>query len=248
MNKTSNMQSGVLLTPDHQEIRYHHYKNGSDKVVIIAHGFFNSKDAVLLKELGTALGTEYDVILFDFRGHGESTGLFYWTAKEYQDLTAVLEYARKLYRKVGVIGFSLGAATSLITAARTNLMDSVISVSAPVSFFKIEYHFWQLNMDRDVLYNITGDGRVGKGVRPGPLWMKKDRPIDVVKNITVPVFYIHGQSDWLIKPSHSEQLYKNTSSPRRVSMIRGGPHAEYLILTHKEHTVNLIREWFKETL
>ena len=240
--------SGILSTADGQQVHYDHYQNGFDKVVIIAHGFFNSKDAVLLKELAAELSTDYDVIVFDFRGHGKSSGLFYWTAKEPQDLEAVLDYAKDKYKEVGLIGFSLGAAISLITAALTDKVDSLVSVSAPLDFAKIEYHFWELDPYFDIFYNVVGKGRIGKSIRPGPFWVKKERPIDIVGKIKIPVFYIHGQRDWLIKPWHSEELYKNTQSHKKLEIIENGPHAEYLILTHKEKTVRLIRDWFKQTL
>ena len=188
------------------------------------------------------------MIAFDFRGHGKSGGLFYWTSKEFLDLQTVLEYAKKQYQKISVIGFSLGAATTLITASKTNLIDSVISVSAPSEFEKIEYRFWELDFENDIIYNLFGEGKHGKGVRPGPWWFKKEKPIDCVGKIKVPIFYIHGQADWLIKPWHSEELFKKTNSKKHLAIIKNGPHAEYLIRKNKEETVNLIKDWLAETL
>ena len=126
-------------------------------------------------------------------------------------------------------------------------MDSLISVSAPADFEKIEYHFWKLDFENDIVYNL-GDGKIGKGIRPGPWWLKKEKPIDCVGKIKIPVFYIHGQADWLIKPWHSEDLYKKTNSKKRLAIIKNGPHAEYLIRKNKKETIQLIKEWFKETL
>lgn len=240
--------SGNLLTSDKQEVYYDHYKYGHDKVVIIAHGFFNSKEAVLLKELGEALSDEYDILIMDFRGHGQSKGLFHWTTKEHLDLEALLKYAHKGYSMVGVIGFSLGAATSIITAFKTDLIDSLVSVSAPTEFEKIEYHFWDLDVENDIFYNMIGKGKIGKGVRPGPFWLKKNKPIDLVPKIKTPIFFIHGDADWLIRPWHSEELYKKTQSTKRLCLIKNGPHAEYLIRKNKKETVHAIKEWFKETL
>src|SRR5271154_3239035 len=104
--------SGYLITSDRHKIYYDQFKADHKKVIIIAHGFFNSKQAVILKDLGGSLNSEYDVVLFDFRGHGQSKGLFYWTAKEYLDLISIVEFASKSYESIGLIGFSLGAATS----------------------------------------------------------------------------------------------------------------------------------------
>lgn len=237
-----------LTTSDGQTIHFDLYKSGHKELVIIAHGFFNSKNAVLLKELGRALEDRYDVLIMDFRGHGESTGLFYWTSKEYLDLQAVVKQAQKDYNKIGVIGFSLGAATSIIAAAEMDEIDTMILISAPSEFGKIEYHFWGLDVENDIFYNLIGGGRVGKGVRPGPFWFKKNKPIDRVEQIKCPIFYIHGESDWLIKPWHSEVLYKKTPTKKRLAIIKNGPHAEYLIRKNKEETVGLIRDWLNETL
>lgn len=242
------METKSIVTEDKQKIYYDHYKNGHSNLIVIAHGFFNSKDAVLLRQLGDELKDQYDTVILDFRGHGQSGGLFYWTTKEYIDLIAVLENVRKDYDKIGLIGFSLGAATSIITAAKVDWVDSVISVSAPTEFEKIEYHFWELDVENDIMYNLIGDGRVGKGVRPGPFWLKKDKPINRVADVKAPIFFLHGESDWLIKPTHSQELFSKAKSKKDIAIIKNGPHAEYLIRKNKDETVKLIRNWFTETL
>lgn len=240
--------SGYLLTSDQHKIYYDHYKNNHKEVVIIAHGFYNSKQSALLKELAQSLTDEYDVIAFDFRGHGKSEGAFCWTSKEYLDLSAVLEYAHSKYNKIGVIGFSLGAATSIITATKTDLIDSLVCISAPTDFDKIDYHWWELDVENDLVYGFIGKGGKGKGVKPGPFWEEKEKPIDLVKKIKVPILYIHGDSDWVIKPWHSKELYKNTSSEKELMIIEKGPHAEYLIRKNKDKVIQSIRQWFEKTL
>ena len=244
----SQIISKSLLTIDGQTIHCDLYQHGHKRLIIIAHGFFNSKDALLLKELGHALSNQYDILIMDFRGHGKSGGLFYWTSKEYLDLQAVVNFAKSFYKQIGVIGFSLGAATSIIAASEIDGIDTVISISAPSEFEKIEYRFWELDVENDIFYNLVGEGRVGKGVRPGPFWLKKDKPIHRIESIKCPIFYIHGESDWLIKPWHSEELYKRTLTKKRLSIIKNGPHAEYLIRKNKEETIKLIRDWLNETL
>lgn len=242
----SKIISESLRTTDGQIIHYDLYCHGHQRLVIVAHGFFNNKDAVHLKELEQALADQFDVLIMDFRGHGKSGGLFYWTSKEYLDLKAVLEHAKSSYKQIGVIGFSLGAATSIIAASEVEGIDTVISISAPTEFEKIEYHFWDLDLENDIFYNLIGGGRIGKGVRPGPFWLKKDKPIQRVERIKCPIFYIHGEADWLIKPWHSEELYKKTRTKKRLSIIKDGPHAEYLIRKNKQETIDLIRDWLGE--
>jgi len=242
------MKKKAVVTEDGQTVRYDLYQNGNTSLIVIAHGFFNSKDALLLKELGRALSNQYDVAIMDFRGHGESPGLFLWTAKEHLDLIAVMNDARANYKRIGVIGFSLGAATSIIAAAKTDLIDSLAAVSGPTEFEKIEYRFWEMDPENDILYNLIGEGRVGKGVRPGPFWMKKDKPIELIDKVKCPVMILHGEADWLIKPWHAQALYDRATAHKKLAIIPNGPHAEYLVRKNKDETVAAIRSWFEETL
>lgn len=238
----------TVITNDKEKIAWQLYASNHAKLIIIAHGFYNSKEALLLKELAQELSSTYDVAVIDFRGHGKSSGLFHWTSKEYIDLLAVIDEVKDSYDAIGVIGFSLGAATSLITASKTDLIKSVIAVSPPSEFEKIEYRLWELDMNLDIKYSLFGEGRIGKGVRPGPWWLAKEKPIDIIATIKQPVYYIHGTKDWIIKPWHSQTLFDKTNSVKKIDIIQDGPHAEYLMLTHKKILCNGIKEWFLKTL
>src|SRR4029079_19104721 len=107
-----------------------------------------------------------------FRGHGQSRGFFTWTAKEHLDLEAVVDLIRPKYHKVGVIAFSLGAAIAINTIGETAPVDSLIAVSAPSSFWRIDYQVWRMGIKENIIYNLFQEGRIGKGVRPGWLWHK----------------------------------------------------------------------------
>ena len=241
-------QAANVLTPDQAKITYDLYPAGKDQLVVIAPGFFNSKDSVLLQILGAELWPEYDVLLLDFRGHGTSQGVFYWTTKEYLDLQAVLDAVKDQYQQIALIGFSLGAATSIIVASQYEHIDSLIAVSGPTEFERIDYHFWDLDMENDVFFNLTGAGRQGKGVRPGPFWLKKDKPVQKIAQVRCPVFILHGSADWLIKPWHAQELFARATSEKELAIIDNGPHAEYLVRKNKSETVRLIRDWLGRTL
>lgn len=240
---------GILLTSDKQKIAYYHYKNNHDKLVIIAHGFYNSKDCILLQSLAQSFLDTYDVFMFDFRGHGKSSGLFSWTSKENQDLNTVLDYLKGKYEKKGIIAFSLGGSIAINVLSEGKAVDSFVCVSAPSDFDKIDYKFWELDWENDVVYTLfSKEGKIGKGVRPGPFWLKKIKPIDSVKRISIPVFYIHGDQDWVIRPWHSKVLYENTNSKKKIEMVKDGPHAEYLMKKFLKQLVTSIKKWFKETM
>lgn len=253
MNKSisqkNNEQFSTLPTDDGKRIAFYHYRGGHSKAIIIAHGFFNNKDAFLFKDIAEAINKHYDVITFDFRGHGKSSGLFSWTTHEPLDLRAVISYAKEMhYLKIGVLGFSLGASVALIEASRNSDIDSLIVVSAPHDFWKINYHFWEYDMLEDLKLNMGKKG-IGKGVRPGNPFLQKIRPIDIVDKISPkPLLFIHGEKDWLIKPKHSKKLFERAGNPKALEIIKDGGHAERIFDVFPQQFENVCIDWFRRTL
>ncbi|MFH1876196.1 MAG: alpha/beta hydrolase [Candidatus Omnitrophota bacterium] len=239
----------TLIAQDGQKISYEHTVNNHDRVVIIVHGFYNSKDAVLLQELKNNLLDVYDILMFDFRGHGKSSGLFSWTSNEGKDLKIVLDYREGKYKKTGMIAFSLGASVAINVLAQGSRVDSLMCVSAASDPDKIDYNFWNLDVKGDLAYTLfTLDGLKGRGFRPGAFWRKKQKPTDNIDKVHIPVCYIHGEKDWVVKPWHSQVLYEKTQSVKKLIFIKNGSHAEYLIKDSKEEFIREVREWLEATL
>ncbi|MCD4779649.1 MAG: alpha/beta hydrolase [Candidatus Omnitrophica bacterium] len=237
-----------VVTTDNQTITFNHYQNGFDRVIILVHGFYNSKQAILFEDMATILSGHFDVIVMDLRGHGGSTGWFTWTAKEYLDIEAVLTYTKRHYEKIGMVGFSLGAAVCLIAASRVSSLQSLISVCSPMSFRHVDFRWWQLGFEENLIYNFFQDGRVGKGVRPGWLWKKKIKPIDIVDRIKIPTLFIHGAKDWLILPWHSLRLYDKACCQKELKIFPQGTHAEFVFRLYREDFTTCLTDWFNKTI
>jgi pimeloyl-ACP methyl ester carboxylesterase len=238
-----------LLTEDSHRIVIRHFRSGHSAAVILAHGFYNNKDTYLFRGIAADLSCALDVISFDFRGHGESSGLFSWTSHEPKDLRAVVAYARECgYPRIGVIGFSLGAAVALIEASENRTIQSVIAVSGPSDFWKIDYQFWKKDMLDDLKLNLGSKGK-GKGIRPGNPFLPKIKPSDIVARISpTPVLFIHGSEDWLIRPWHSEALYQRAQEPRKLEIFKGMGHAERIYDVCPREFMKVCLGWFQETL
>ena len=238
-----------VITEDGKRIALIYLKRGFSKVIIIAPGFFNNKDTFLFRRITEAFSKEYDVIVFDFRGHGKSSDKFSWTAHEQKDLQAIIAYAKdNHYAKIGVIGFSLGAAVALIEASNYHNIDSLIAVSTPVDSKSINYHFWEKDMWEDLRLNFGIKGQ-GKGVRLGNPFLKKIRPLDIVDKVSpAPVLFIHGEKDWLVKPSHSQRLFQKAKEPKALTIIKDGGHAERMFDIFPEQFMKICLNRFRETL
>ncbi len=238
-----------VMTEDGKRIAFNHIKGGFSKVVILAPGFYNNKDTYLFKKMADEFSKEYDVIVFDFRGHGKSSDVFTWTAHEQKDLRAIIAYAKEAkYVKVGVVGFSLGAAIALIEASCNQSIDSVIAVSTPSGLGSINYHFWEKDMWEDLKLNFGVKGR-GKGVRMGSPSLTKTRPRDIVNKISpTAVLFIHGEKDWLVKMSNSQLLFDKARNPKSLTIIKGGGHAERVFDVFPDQFMKICLDRFKETL
>ena len=154
----------------------------------------------------------------------------------------------KEYEKIGLIAFSLGAATAINFIAESDAINSLVAISAPSDPNKIDYRFWELSIKGDLLYTFGKEGKIGRGVRLGPFWFKKARPIDVADKIICPVVYIHGDKDWVIDYQNSKKLYNKTVSKKQIKIVKGGTHAEYLLKDDAQDIIGLIKSWFAATI
>lgn len=191
----------------------------------------------------------YDVIIFDFRGHGKSSGLYTWSVKEHLDLDAVIDYAKTQgYEHTGILAFSLGAAVAINEAAARNDIDSMVLVSCPSRFENINYYFWEPGMFSDLKDNVECKWE-GKGARCASIFIKKEAPIDSVRLINkTALFFIQGDSDWVVKCGHAKRLYEAAPTKKRIEIIKGGLHAERLLQFHYDIMRKMILDWFSETL
>jgi pimeloyl-ACP methyl ester carboxylesterase len=238
-----------IKTADHHRIALNHLRTGHDEAIILAHGFYNNKDAYLFLKMAEEFSRHFDVISFDFRGHGKSSGLFSWTSNECADLKAIIDYAKNHpYKEIGLVGFSLGAAIGLIEAAQNPDVKTVIAVSAPYDFWKIDFCFWKRGMLDDLRLNVGMKGK-GKFIRPGNPFLKKVRPVDIVGKLAPrPVLFLHGSEDWLIHSKHSEILYKNAKEPKRLILLEKLGHAETMFDQRPDLFMKTCIDWFNENL
>lgn len=239
----------TVYTKDKVPISIGSFRNGHPSVIVICHGFYNSKENRWMRKAAEALSLKYDVMMMDMRGHGKSGGRYTWSAKEDMDIDAVVDHAATLgYNNIGIMAFSLGAASAINSAALRKDIGSMVLISCPSKFEAINYHFWEPSMFCDLRDNISC-GWQGKGARTTHLFIAKRKPIDSIRHIKdTPILFIHGDNDWVIKDSHSRKLFDAMQGPKRLEIISGGMHAERLIEFDTEGMMKLIIDWFDQTL
>ena len=88
------MKNVHLRTKDGIKIELSYYNKGFDSVVIIAPGWCMTKDSKSFVEISNSFSDDFDVISFDFRGHGKSSGFYTLGAKEEAEIDEVIKFAK----------------------------------------------------------------------------------------------------------------------------------------------------------
>lgn len=237
-----------LTTEDGVVVEGRQYLSGHKKVIVVAPGMAQHKDTQVFHDISESLASDYDVFTLDFRGHGKSEGWFTFSAKEVLDLKCALDYLKPQYEKIGMVGFSLGAASAIIVTAETGEVSSLISVGSPTTFSKIDFHFWRIEAFMNLIDNFTPEG-LKKGVRFINPFSKKPKPIDSIGKIKdTPVLFIHGENDWIIRPKHSRKLYEKKEGEKKLIVVKKGLHAEKMFELNPADFKVWMLDWFKETL
>lgn len=230
-----------LATSDRIKIALNHYKRNKKQVLIIAPGWTMGKDSKFIAEIAGLFSNSLDVISFDFRGHGKSSGVYTFTSNEFKDLDAVINYAKSNYQKIYLIGFSLGGATAIIHSAANKKVDKIIIVSAPHSFKKIKSHMWIKDFIKNPFKKYEFKRWIK--IRLFPIILEKIRPIDVVDKISVPALFIAGDLDTIIGPNDTKSLFDKATCKKHFILFKNCNHAEDLIHQEKTKFINICIGW-----
>jgi pimeloyl-ACP methyl ester carboxylesterase len=238
---------GQARAADGERIAWTRYtRPGRAAALVVCPGFFKSKDTPTFRRLCRALAGSRDVLAMDFRGHGRSSGRYTFSAREPQDLHAMLDLARARYARVGVMGFSLGGAIAIAAAShRPGDVAALVAVSAPSEFRRIEFRWWTPQAIRTGLRGLEP----GAGCRPAHVWMAKERPIERLPYCRgVPIHLIHGTRDAIVAEAHAHRLFPAAADPKTLTLIPGGSHAEALFRDDPAGFLAVVEPWLAARL
>ncbi len=167
----------------------------------------------------------YNVLLFDYRGCGESDhGPQSLAHHEMRDARAAVRYvrARMPDAHVGVIGYSMGAAIAIRLAAEEPWIRAVVADSPFATMREVIAHAYQRRRvpTRPLLDLADALTRWRYGYP-----FEAVRPLDVVRLIAPrPLLLIHGTADLVIPVEHSRRLYAAAGEPKELWEFEGAPH------------------------
>ncbi len=232
---TLSTASGIKL-----ESWYYH-SDSSKKCVIFFHGVTSRKDH-FKDEAAVFRSWGYNVLLVDFRAHGNSEGSSTsYGVKETEEVDAALKWSLRNGNKKNIIyGSSMGAAVVLKAASEGIMADGVI---ADCPFGSLKEHFKarakSLGFPSEPFASLV---TFWVGVQQGYNGFGHDVK-EYAKKIHCPVLVQLGDRDHLVNISEPVTIYRNIPfADKKLVTYKGADHHSFL-RTHKMEWENYVREF-----
>jgi fermentation-respiration switch protein FrsA (DUF1100 family) len=196
-------------------------------VVILCHGIWTGRRECLPLALRfQAAG--YNVLTFDFRAHGLSDGRFTSVGHhETNDVLGAIEYVKNRVEvdtaRIGVIGFSMGAAAAVQAAARNDDIVALVADSGYAAFLDAARHSFR------VVTRVPHFPIAPMAMRWAKWMVNVDasqlRPIDVIGRVSPrPLLIAHGGQDEIVPVQHAHSLFKAAGEPKELWIEPGAHH------------------------
>jgi dipeptidyl aminopeptidase/acylaminoacyl peptidase len=186
----------------------------NEQTVIFAHGYRRNRlhDSVPFLPIARFLSDRgCNVLMFDFRNSGQSEGELTSVGQyEVRDLLGAVDFIKAqpgLNPQIVLMGYSMGAATSILAGAREPAVTAVIA-DAPFADLK---NYLMVNLPVWSNLPAVPFNQAFLIIVPPLTGLKVDTvsPVKEVKNLNGrPLFLIHGEGDTAIPIENSELLQK----------------------------------------
>lgn len=192
----------------------------SRKIVIAVHGYNSYGMFDMSSIVPFFRGMGYNVLIVDNRAHGSSEGKFIGFG--WLDRLDVLEWIRYAIARFGegceimMHGVSMGAATVLMTSGEACLPPQVKGVIADCPFAGAYEEFGHIMFSnyhvpgRPLLYFASMVCRLRAGYS-----FRDCSTIRAVRNMQIPVLFIHGEEDTFVPPYMTERMFKACRSKQK---------------------------------
>jgi uncharacterized protein len=216
----------VFLTSEGFKLEswYAHHDTISRGMVLLFHGFGSSKDECT-RSATFFFKEGYDVLLTDFRAHGNSTGNES-TAGYVEDKDVVTAYRfaeSKGAKTILMWGVSMGAATILNAVANDNLQPKKIFLDCPyASFLDATKGFLRLVHAPE---SPTAEMMMFWGSVENGTWAFNNKPAEYAKKVTIPTLLMRGKKDVRVSQAETEQIFQNlAATDKQLVIFDESPH------------------------
>lgn len=198
---------------------------GSPQVVVVSGGHKGRRSDLL--GISAALWRKgFNVVVYSFRGYaGSDQATVTMGVREVYELQAAIAFARSRVKdaRVGLLGYSMGAAVSILGAAgepgvEALVLDSPYSDLRAVLIENVRRRTLLPGTPFVWLAGLLLAWRTGAKIAEAS-------PIAVLPSLEPrPLFFIHGSADAIVGVHHSRRLHDAYRGPREIWIAQGAPH------------------------
>lgn len=206
-----------------------------DRIVLLCHGIRGNKDergsfCILAEEIQKQ---GYSTMRFDFRAHGESTGIDYemTISKEIQDLETVIQFLEgKGYKEIIVLGASFGASiVSLVDYLKFDKVKALILWYGALDYDILKTDRFLSEKNKEIALRegyCVSYNKEGKLFRFGISLFEEInqyKPKDNIQMINLPKLFIHGLVDETVPYQNSIDIYHKCVNAK-LELVENGSH------------------------
>jgi len=231
---------------------------GPHPAVLLHHGFTGDRiesHFLLVKMARRLAASGYFAMRFDFRGSGESEGLFkdVTIPGEIDDAKVALAWLRSQPdvdpARVVLLGISMGGAVAATVAGEDTEVVGLILWSAVASPAELINMAVASEEQVPPPLGPQPDGTFDAGGHLiGPDFVKtigEVKPLESIRQFHGPVLILHGTKDPTVPPEHADRYLKAAGSERAVRYwIEGADHT-YSAHIWEEETFQLTLSWLQ---
>ena len=228
--------------------KYYEHKKGAITELLF-HGYQGNAERDLSGGVERCFSLGRNALIIDNRASGTSEGsVITFGVREKRDVLSWIDFAIERFGKdvkLVLTGVSMGAATVLM-ASGENLPENVVCTLAdcPYSSQKeiIKKVIRDMKLPDGLLYPFV---KLGARIF-GRFDLEEDTPIEAMKRCSVPIIFIHGDTDAFVPDSMSDELYTAcVSKHKSVVKISGAGHG-LAFPVGRDLYVNALAEFEKE--
>lgn len=198
---------------------------GTRRVIALCPGYRQQKADLL----GMAMyfwRSGYQVLLFDFYGHGHERGKPVTLGhREVKDFLGAIDYVgqRVPGALIGVMVYSMGAAVSIMGVARRPQVRALVADSPFARHWDVVgYNFTRVVRLPALPFVFLADRLMGW---QAGYHFREVEPLREVGRIAPrALLLIHGMNDLTIAPHDSERLYEAAGEPKELWLVEGAGH------------------------
>ncbi|HCG77159.1 MAG: hypothetical protein COZ37_06140 [bacterium (Candidatus Ratteibacteria) CG_4_10_14_3_um_filter_41_18] len=211
--------------------------------IICCHGYPANKSDIL--PAVSFLYPDFNLLLFDFRGHGDSPGrLVTFGLRESKDILGAVNYLKKQpglkNLPIGIWGYSLGGAVALKSCTLTEEISAIVTDSTYADFPEMVIQY----------YGNFGPFKYLLGILPeflGNLFLKGGlaclSPENIVSLVKIPLLIIHSGNDSFVPVTHAQRLYQRANQPKELLILPGEGHGVGLTDEHQKKITAFFKKY-----